>query len=96
MNQRNSQNISHESRDVNLVVGNLTQNKNETMININVSIKNQQHIVHMKKVIFDILVYVLGSIIEDCVMGDYFKDCECVKSLIDGLIATCDDIEDTP
>lgn len=95
MNQRHSQNSSHESIDVNLVAGNQTQNKNGTMITVSVSIKNQQHIVHVKKVIFDILVYVLVSVIEDCFMGEYFKECECVKSLIDSLIATCDDIEDT-
>ena len=38
MSQRNSQNVSV---DVNLMVGNVTQDKNVTIISVSVSVKNQ-------------------------------------------------------
>ena len=41
MNQRHRQNISHVSVDVNVIVGNVTGDKNGTMINANVNVKNQ-------------------------------------------------------
>ena len=41
MNKRHSQNISHTSVDVNLMVENVTQGKNRTMISVSVSVKNQ-------------------------------------------------------
>ena len=40
MNQRYSQNISHASLDVNLMVENVIRDKNGTMIIVTVSVKN--------------------------------------------------------
>ena len=42
MNQRHLQNISHVSVDVSLIVENVTQSKNETIISVNVSVKNNK------------------------------------------------------
>ena len=39
MNQRQSQNISHVSVDVNLMVGHVTRGTNGTMVNFSVSVK---------------------------------------------------------
>ena len=33
---------------------------------------------------------------KDFETGEYLKDCKCMKSLADGLAATCDEIADTP
>ena len=33
---------------------------------------------------------------KDCEIGKYLKDCECMKSLVDDPIVTCDEIVDTP
>ena len=41
MNQRHSQNISHVSEDVNLMVENVTRDKNGTMITVSESVKSQ-------------------------------------------------------
>ena len=32
----------------------------------------------------------------DCEIGEYLKESECMKSLIDDGLGTCDEIEDTP
>ena len=41
MNQAHSEDISHVSLDMNLIVGNVTQGKNGTMISVAVIMKNQ-------------------------------------------------------
>ena len=33
---------------------------------------------------------------KDCGICEYLKDCECMKNLVDDLVVTCDEIEDTP
>ena len=33
---------------------------------------------------------------KDCDMGKYLKNCECMQSLVDDLVVTCDEIEDKP
>ena len=33
---------------------------------------------------------------KDCEIGEYLKDCEFVESLVDDLVVTCDDVENTP
>ena len=33
---------------------------------------------------------------KDCDIGEYLKYCECMKSLHDDLVVTCNEIEDTP
>ena len=50
------------SLDVNLMVGNVTRGKNGTMITVNVSVKNQQNITCVKKIMFGILVHELPSV----------------------------------
>ena len=49
MNQGHSQSISFVSADVNLMVGNVTQDKNETLMSVTLRIKTQQDITHLKK-----------------------------------------------
>ena len=41
MNQEHSQSISHVSADVSLMVGNVTQDKNETLMSVTLRIKTQ-------------------------------------------------------
>ena len=48
--------------DVTLMVGNVARDKNGTMINANVSVKNQQNIAHVKKITTAILVIVFASV----------------------------------
>ena len=33
---------------------------------------------------------------EDSMIGEYWKYCECMKSVVENLIFTCNEIEDTP
>ena len=33
---------------------------------------------------------------KDCEIGEYLKDCECMDSLVDDIVVTCDEIEVTP
>ena len=54
--------IAKVSLDVNLMVGNVTRGKNGTMITVSVSVKNQQNITCVKKIMFGILVYELPSV----------------------------------
>ena len=56
--------MSYESIDVNLRVGNVTQNKNGTIINVSVSAKNQQHIVLVKNIISGMLVDELANVMK--------------------------------
>lgn len=42
MNKKQSRNISHVSKDVNVLVENLTQGKNGTVINVCVSVKTKK------------------------------------------------------
>ena len=88
MNQRNSQDISHVSVYVNLMVENVTRDKNGAMIGANMSVKNQQHILHVKRTIFGILAHVLASV------TSVIRDSLCIKSLADDLLVTCDEIGD--
>ena len=44
MNQGHSQNMSHVSVDVNLMVASVTQDKNGTMISVSASVKNQYRV----------------------------------------------------
>ena len=61
MNQRNSYNISRLSVDVNFMIGNVTGDKNGTMISVGVSVKNQENIAHIKKTMSGILGHVLAT-----------------------------------
>ena len=64
MNQRHLQNVFYVSVDVNLMVGNVNRDKNETMINVNVSVKNQKHIARVKRIMSGILLHGLASVIK--------------------------------
>ena len=33
---------------------------------------------------------------KDCEIGEYLKDCECMKSLVDDAVVTCDEAKDIP
>ena len=33
---------------------------------------------------------------KDCEIGKYFKDCKCMKCLVDNIVVTCDEVVDTP
>ena len=63
MNQRHTQDMSHASVDLHLMVESVAQEKNGIMISANVSVKNQQYIAHVKKIMFGILVHVLVTVI---------------------------------
>ena len=52
----------HESVDVIWMIENVTRDKNETMINVSVSIKQQQDIVRVKKTMLEIVLRVLASL----------------------------------
>ena len=86
MSQRKFQ-ISQVSVDVNLMIGNVTRGKNGTIITVSVTVKNQQHIAHVKKIIPGILLHETG---------EYFKECEYMKNLVDDLVVTCNETVDTP
>lgn len=53
----------HESVDVIWMIENVTRDKNETMINVSVSIKQQQDIARVKKTMLEIVLRVLASLI---------------------------------
>lgn len=53
----------HESVDVIWMIKNVTRDKNETMINVSVSIKQQQDIARVKKTMLEIVLRVLASLI---------------------------------
>lgn len=53
----------HESVDVIWMIKNVTPDKNETMINVSVSIKQQQDIARVKKTMLEIVLRVLASLI---------------------------------
>lgn len=50
--------------DATLMVGNVARDKNGTMISANVTVKNQQTIAHVKKIITGILITALASVIK--------------------------------
>lgn len=50
--------------DVTLMVGNVARDKNGTMISANVTVKNQQTIAHVKRIITGILITALASVIK--------------------------------
>ena len=53
----------HESVYVIWMIKNVTRDKNETMINVSVSIKQQQDIARVKKTMLEIVLRVLASLI---------------------------------
>lgn len=63
MSQWHLQNMFHESVDVIWMIKNVTRDKNETMINVSVSIKQQQDIARVKKTMLEIVLRVLASLI---------------------------------
>ena len=81
--------------DMNLIVKNVIQNKNGIMIGVNVKTQNQSNITYVKKIMLEILAYVIVSV-TDCDMGEYLKDCACIKSLADDLVVTCNETVNTP
>ena len=90
MNQINSQKISHVSSDVGLMVENVTQNKKGIMIIASGSVQKQYNIRHVMKAMLGILEWD-----NDCDIDEYLKDCEYIKSLIDDLVVTYDEIVNT-
>ena len=50
---------------------------------------------HVKKITPGILVHACEWD-KNYDISKYLKDCECIKSLADDLLVTCDEIEDTP
>lgn len=62
MGQRLSQIISHVTVDINLMGENVTPEKTETMVYVSLSVKYQQKIVHMEKIMSGIQMYVLANV----------------------------------
>ena len=63
MNQRHSQNISHVSVDVDLMVGNVTQDKKGRTVSVSIIAGfYQQNIAHAKRIMPGILVHVVESV----------------------------------
>ena len=50
---------NHANVNVNLTIENVTRIKSETMMNVDVSIEIQKNMMHVKKIIFRILLHVL-------------------------------------
>ena len=67
--------------DMNLIVKNVIQNKNGIMIGVNVNAQNQSNITYVKKIMLEILAYVIVSV-TDCDMGEYLKDAHASKVLL--------------
>ena len=62
MNERHLQSISHVSVDVNLMVENVTQNKNGIMVSVSASVRKVEDIVCLKKIKPGILAHVLACL----------------------------------
>ena len=54
---------NHANVNVNLTGENVTRIKSETMMNVDVSIKIQKNIMHVKKIIFRILLHVVVNML---------------------------------
>ena len=89
MNQGHSQNIYYVSVDVNLLVENVTRDKNGAMISVSVNVKTQENLAHVKRTC-------RCDCDKDYEIREYLKNCECVKSLADDLVVTYDETEDRP
>lgn len=88
--------LFHLKVDGNLIVENIIQNKIGIMISVNVSVKNGKKLRIWKQNDAwnpNIYVYNCGK---DCEIGEYLKDCTCIKSLVGDLVVTCDEILDKP
>ena len=73
-----------------LMVENVTQNKKGIMIIASGSVQKQYNIRHVMKAMLGILEWD-----NDCDIDEYLKDCEYIKSLIDDLVVTYDEIVNT-
>ena len=62
MNRKHQQSIYHTNANVNLIVKNVIQIKNEIMINVIVSVRVWKCIMCAKKIIFGILLHVVPNI----------------------------------
>ena len=64
MNQEHLQSMFHASEYLNMMYGNATRHKNQTIIIVSVcgSAKNQQYIMYANKFMLGILLIVLGSV----------------------------------
>ena len=89
MNQGHSQNIYYVSVDVNLLVENVTRDKNGAMISVSVNLKNQDNLAHVKRIC-------RCDCDKDYEIREHLKNCECVKSLAGNLVVTYDETEDKP
>ena len=69
-----------------LMVENVTRDKNGIMISVSVSEEDYA----WNPCTYD---YECNK---GCEIEKYLKDCECMKIVVDDLIATCDEVEDTP
>ena len=96
MNQGHSQSISLVSADVNLMVGNVTQDKNETLMSVTLRIKTQQDITHLKKNLpWNLVSKCACEGDKDCEIGEYLKKYQRIKIPNDDLVVICDGIGDT-
>ena len=84
-----SQKITHLSVDVDLIVVNVTRDKNGTMIGVSVSAKKNNKTYHMWKGLCMESSICACECDKDC---EYLKDCEPMKVLVDDVVATCDEI----
>ena len=50
--------------NVNLIVGNVTRTKKGIVVNVDVSARIQHYIMHAKKIIFGIILFAVGKIVD--------------------------------
>ena len=80
------------SVDKNLIVGNVTQDKNGTVISIIVNMKNHQDIARVN---YSWNPNICACKCEkNCEIYEYLLNCEGIKSIFDDLLVTCNEIED--
>ena len=63
MNQKHQQNIYHANVNVNSIAGNVIQTNIGIVINVRISAKIEKNIMHVKKIIFRILLHVIVKMI---------------------------------
>lgn len=89
MNKGHSKNISHVSVNKNLMIGNVTKDKNERIISVSGSVK----VIAFKssriwRFCLELYYIYACERDKDCEIGKYSKNSEFIKSLLDELVVT--------
>lgn len=98
INQKHLQSVFNVNEDVNLMAGNVTQNKNGIMISVIVNVKEtRKHHLCKEDYTWNPSVYAC-KYDRDCDISEYLKEDTCMKSLVDDIVddivVKCDEFED--